>query len=74
MASITSGTPCPLASGAKFFTNQATTSAPATGTSTIPMPQGLAGVKTFPEIIKLVVSFQMNLFLLKMKLFLIQLA
>ena len=41
---MTSGTPCPLASGAKFPTSQATTSAPITGTNTTPTPQGLGGV------------------------------
>jgi len=44
---MTSGTPCPLASGAKFVTRKVTAIAPTTGARMMKAPQGLAGVKTF---------------------------
>src|SRR6516165_10541474 len=45
MASITAGTSCPLASGAKFLTSHATTSAPTTGAAPLLSPRGPGGVK-----------------------------
>jgi hypothetical protein len=47
LASITSGTPWPLASGAKFLTRKVTDTAPITGTRITRKPQGEAGVWMF---------------------------
>jgi hypothetical protein len=43
MVPITSGTPCPRASGVKLLTRKVTTIAPITGTRMTKAPHGLGG-------------------------------
>jgi hypothetical protein len=45
-AYITSGTPCPRASGAKLVIRKVTIRPPTTGTTMMNAPHGLGGVKT----------------------------